>query len=363
MRTELPTLYKFSQKLFDLGRTDAAAVFLSRYSHLYHHFTETFRDDPVALQQLQQSNEKSYQQSLWGIICCKLVDGEFSEDNFKVLRSLWPDTTITRDDSIPLAVMGKRRAWLLHWNIFQNLLNERSGQTIDNLRDALLEDSNKATIIAICPWLLRYLAFTAICSSYRLGPKIIQCSKSICPILQQEVGTYKDPLTEFLRCLFVESDFEAASMHLRECRKVLTVDIFLCSHCNVFFSQARLLLFSRYAMVNMRMDLQEIGKLLMLDKDQEMPDNDIWSIGNQPVHYEKRTLTQWITQTVRELQKEQIRQTSENEDTGRPQYNIRIDLREGMLLTKPTYANEFEELLRSKREQYIDAQAFADGLR
>eukprot|EP00493_Phyllostaurus_siculus_P010419 UN10562 len=59
----------------------------------------------------------------------------------------------------------------------------------------------------------------------------------------RKVHTYKDPLTEFLRCLFVESDFEAASEHLRECRKVLTVDIFLCSHCNVF-SQARLLLFS-----------------------------------------------------------------------------------------------------------------------
>jgi len=116
-------------------------------------------------------------------------------------------------------------------------------------------------------------------------------------------------------------------------------------------------------MVNMRMDLQEIGKLLMLDQYQEMPDNKVWSIGNQPVHYENRSLTQWITQTVRELQKEQIRQTSENEDTGRPQYNIRIDLREGMLLTKPTYANEFEELLRAKREQYIDAQAFADNLR
>jgi len=363
MRNNLPTLYKFSQKLFDLGRTDAAAVFLSRYSNLYAHFTDTFRDDAVALQKLQKINEKSYQQSLWGIICCKLVDGEFSEDNFKVLRSLWPDTTISREDSVPLAVMGKRRAWLLHWNVFQNLLNERAGQTIDNLRDALLEDSNKATIIAICPWLLRYLAFTAICSTYRLGPKITQCSKTICPILEQEVHTYKDPLTEFLRCLFVESDFEAASEHLRECRKVLTVDIFLCSHCNVFFSQARLLLFSRYAMVNMRMDLQEIGKLLMLDKYQEMPDNKIWSIGNQPVHYEKRSLTQWITQTVRELQKEQIRQTSENEDTGRPQYNIRIDLREGMLLTKPTFPNEFEELLRAKREQYIDAQAFADNLR
>merc|ERR1719493_500948 len=111
------------------------------------------------------------------------------------------------------------------------------------------------------------------------------------------------------------------------------------------------------------MELDKVGELLMLDRHQDIADNSIWSIGNQPVHFEKRNLTQWITQTVRELQKEQLRQASEDEDTGRPIYNIRIDLREGLLLTKPTYKDEFEELLRAKREQYIDAQSFADNLR
>ena len=43
--------------------------------------------------------------------------------------------------------------------------------------------------------------------------------------------------------------------------------------------------------------LREIGKLLMLDKYQEMPDNKIWSIGNQPVHYE-------VTHLLKQLEKE-----------------------------------------------------------
>jgi hypothetical protein len=74
----------------------------------------------------------------------------------------------------------------------------------------------------------------------------------------------------------------------------------------------------------------------MLGEFGDFPDNEVWSIGGQPVHKEKRALKQWITDTVRSLQKE--RQTAERDKT-EPTYNIRIDLRKNMLFAKPSYGD------------------------
>jgi len=59
----------------------------------------------------------------------------------------------------------------------------------------------------------------------------------------ENLNVYSDPLTEFLRSLFVESNFDTAARMLRECRKVFTTDIFLCSSYNLFFNQARFFYF------------------------------------------------------------------------------------------------------------------------
>lgn len=50
-------------------------------------------------------------------------------------------------------------------------------------------------------------------------------------VIQQESYTYKDPITEFLECLYVNFDFDGAQQKLRECE---TVSFFGYICCFVF---------------------------------------------------------------------------------------------------------------------------------
>ena len=44
--------------------------------------------------------------------------------------------------------------------------------------------------------------------------------KDLVKVIQQESYTYKDPITEFLECLYVNFDFDGAQQKLRECETV-----------------------------------------------------------------------------------------------------------------------------------------------
>lgn len=46
--------------------------------------------------------------------------------------------------------------------------------------------------------------------------------------LPQESYTYKDPITEFVECLYVNFDFDSAQKKLRECESVSTASCFSC---------------------------------------------------------------------------------------------------------------------------------------
>lgn len=47
--------------------------------------------------------------------------------------------------------------------------------------------------------------------------------KELVKVIQQEQHSYKDPITEFLECLYVNYDFEGAQQKLRECEIVSPV--------------------------------------------------------------------------------------------------------------------------------------------
>lgn len=44
--------------------------------------------------------------------------------------------------------------------------------------------------------------------------------KDLVKVIQQESYTYRDPITEFLECLYVNFDFDGAQKKLRECEQV-----------------------------------------------------------------------------------------------------------------------------------------------
>jgi translation initiation factor 3 subunit E len=44
--------------------------------------------------------------------------------------------------------------------------------------------------------------------------------KELIKVIQQEQHSYKDPITEFLECLYVNYDFDGAQQKLMECEQV-----------------------------------------------------------------------------------------------------------------------------------------------
>lgn len=44
--------------------------------------------------------------------------------------------------------------------------------------------------------------------------------KELIKVIQQEQQSYKDPVTEFLECLYVNYDFDGAQLKLMECEQV-----------------------------------------------------------------------------------------------------------------------------------------------
>ena len=73
-------------------------------------------------------------------------------------------------------------------------------------------------IQTMCPHILRYLTTAVITTKRR---RVVL--KDLVKVIEQESYTYKDPITEFLQCLYVDFDFDGAQKKLRECEAVSIV--------------------------------------------------------------------------------------------------------------------------------------------
>lgn len=78
------------------------------------------------------------------------------------------------------------------------------------------------------PHLLRYLA-TAFIVNKRRRPQF----KDFIKVIQQEQYSYKDPITEFLACVYVNYDFDGAQKKMRESEEVSSLHQLLA--CAFFF--------------------------------------------------------------------------------------------------------------------------------
>jgi len=70
------------------------------------------------------------------------------------------------------------------------------------------------------PHLLRYLA-TAFIVNKRKRPQF----KDFLKVIQQEQHSFKDPITEFLACVYVNYDFDGAQKKMRECEEVSVLSV------------------------------------------------------------------------------------------------------------------------------------------
>ncbi|KAH7279317.1 hypothetical protein KP509_37G014400 [Ceratopteris richardii] len=175
----------------------------------------------------------------------------------------------SKNFSSPLSQL-QNRTWLMHWSLFVYFNHENGRNAIIEL---FFQERYLNAIQTNAHHLLRYLAIAVIINKRRRNSL-----KDLVKVIQQEQYTYKDPITEFLECLFVNYDFEKAQQKLFECGEVIENDFFLGKQAqegsfvtvplrDEFLENARLFIFETYCRIHQCIDIRMLAEKLNMDYD------------------------------------------------------------------------------------------------
>jgi len=154
-----------------------------------------------------------------------------------------------------------QRTWLIHWSLFV-FFNHPKGR--DLIIDMFLYQPQYLNAIQTqCPHILRYLTTAAITNKKRRN-----VLKDLVKIIQQESYTYKDPITEFLECLYVNFDFDGAQQKLRDCETVLLNDFFLVACIDDFIENARLFIFETFCRIHQCISISMLAEKLNMKPEE-----------------------------------------------------------------------------------------------
>jgi translation initiation factor 3 subunit E len=161
----------------------------------------------------------------------------------------------------PLATLHSR-AWLVHWSLFV-YFNHPAGRTL--LLETFLAPAYLNTIQSAAPWILRYLAVAAVLSrraqatggaaAVPVSSRVRHAIREVVKVVQLEEYQYSDPVTKFLKELYVEFDFEAAQRQLQLAERVVGNDFFLSEFKEEFLDNARYLISEAYCRIHQRIDI------------------------------------------------------------------------------------------------------------
>jgi len=152
----------------------------------------------------------------------------------------------------------QQRTWLIHWSLFV-FVNTDLDQMIDLY---LLKPEYANTIQTVCPHILRYVTAAVIVTE-----KKRTAMKDVVRLIEQESHGYRDPITDFLQCLYVDFDFDGAQKKLRECAVILRNDYFLCSIQKKFMEQARRFIFETYCRIHNTISIKMLAEKLDMNQD------------------------------------------------------------------------------------------------
>jgi translation initiation factor 3 subunit E len=160
------------------------------------------------------------------------------------------------------------RTWIIHWALFP-FFNTENGK--EALCDLFFSSSYISTIQASCPWILRYLTAAVVSMNKGSGhgnSNFHRRLKDLIRVVAQELYEYQDPLTEFIRALYVDYDFEEAQAKLSEAEIILSNDFFLAESASAFLESARHLISELYCRVHQRIDVAQLSARLNLTTEQ-----------------------------------------------------------------------------------------------
>ncbi|MCJ1468903.1 eukaryotic translation initiation factor 3 subunit E [Pseudocyphellaria aurata] len=238
--------------LYDFGRFQYSCGSYANAAHLLDQFRI-----------LSTDNEKAAS-ATWGKLASDILTTSWEvvmEEVNKVKESI--DTKLFNN---PLAQL-QHRTWLIHWALFPFF-------NYDPARDIITEMFFSApfinTIQTNCPWILRYLAAAVITnrSRTRNTGQYQKQLKDLVRVVRQEGYEYNDPVTDFVKALHVDFDFEEAQKKLGEAEEVLKGDFFLSSAAEAFVEAARHLISESYCKIHQRIDIKDLSARLGLNQDE-----------------------------------------------------------------------------------------------
>ncbi|PSR94681.1 hypothetical protein EW026_g3116 [Hermanssonia centrifuga] len=257
---QINALYNFGQFQYTYGNYSGAADYL-------YHFRVLSTDPDLTIS------------AHWGKLACDILTGKWdiALEELNTLR----EAIDSRSPSHPAFAAGPTstdpalaqlhsRTWLLHWSLFV-YFNHPEGRTL--LLETFLTPTYLNTIQTSCPWVLRYLVAAAVLSrkaSATSGSsgRVRYSIREIVKVIQMEEYQYQDPVTAFLRELYVEFDFEAAQKELSKAEVVVGNDFFLAEFKDEFLDNARYLISEAYCRIHQRIDISDLSERLNLSRDE-----------------------------------------------------------------------------------------------
>ncbi|KAJ3329880.1 Eukaryotic translation initiation factor 3 subunit E [Blyttiomyces sp. JEL0837] len=194
-------------------------------------------------------------QALWGKLAAEILaqNWETALEDLNRLKELI-ERTMASSNTVAL----QQRTWLIHWSLFI-FFNHPKGR--DHIVDLFFQPHYINSIQTACPWILRYLTAAVIVNKKRRT-----VMKDLIKVIQQELTSYRDPITEFVECLYVNFEFDVAQQKLIECESVLENDFFLIEFKNEFIENARLFIFETYCRIHQCIDIKGLSGKLNLDE-------------------------------------------------------------------------------------------------
>jgi len=229
----LTGLYRYAKLMFECGQYRETADYLTLF------------------RVLSKDEEKNFW-SLWGRLCAEILleNWEAAVDALNILRDGINRRGVLdraerlrrREEASTDLELLQHRTWLLHWSLFV-FLNIEGGRGY--LVEFFLNEQLMNSVQVNAPYLVRYLAAAGI-----MHKKKKNFLKDIVRVLVQEREVYSDALTEFLRALYVDFDFDLAHEKLSQCKKLIENDFFLRRLSGEFMESARSLLFETYCRIH-----------------------------------------------------------------------------------------------------------------
>ncbi|KAI0247466.1 eukaryotic translation initiation factor 3, subunit 6 [Lactifluus subvellereus] len=262
---QITALYNFGKFQYTYGNYSGAADYL-------YHFRVLSTDTDLTTS------------AHWGKLASDILTGKWDValEELNTLRetldaraSAAPLASAVPSHTEPLTTLHSR-TWFVHWSLFV-YFNHPAGRTL--LLETFLAPAYLNTIQSAAPWILRYLAVAAVLSrraqasgaaapAAPMNSRVRHAIREVVKIVQLEEYQYSDPVTKFLKELYVEFDFEAAQRQLQLAERVVGNDFFLSEYREDFLDNARYLITEAYCRIHQRIDIADLSARLNLSPEE-----------------------------------------------------------------------------------------------